>query len=336
MRPIFAAIVACLLTTALTACANSEIGEAVEKSLAADPKLKENPSTTRQTSNSQTSRPPASPAPTETPETDSRTNKGRSPERADKELNPPQQPTEPQAGSTGSRTSTDSSTDSSTDEDIPLALRAYVTDLMELGVLRSSFAPNETMTRREYLRWLVAANNKIYAHDPGKQIRLASKSAKPVFQDLPPTDPDFPIIQGLAEAGILTSRLTGDSTVVLFRPDAPVTRERLILWKVPLDIRRALPAATIDGVKETWGFQDAAKIDPKSLRAVLADYQNGEKANIRRSFGYTNLFQPTKTVSSLEAAASLWYFGYQGEGISASEAIDIARSKEQTPTVSGQ
>jgi len=323
MKPVLAVIAACLLTTSLTACANSEMGSAVEQSLAADPGPSANPSTgtpdkttTPRGAKNQPSRDRAqTSAPTPAPIP------------SNGQLNPPEQPEE-SPNQLPETTETVSSTWS--EKEIPEPLRQYVADLMELEVLTSAdFAPDRTVTRRQYVRWLVVANNKMYAHNPGKQIRPStSKSAEPVFQDVPRTDPDFPLIQGLAEAGILPSRLTGDGTVVLFRPDTPLTRAEMILWKVPMDIRRALPTATIDTVKETWGFQDAAKIDPKSLGAVLADFQNGEKANIRRSLGYTNLFQPTKTVSSVEAAATLWYFGYQGEGISAGEAIDIARSKE--------
>lgn len=322
MKPVFAAITASLLTISLTACANSEIGKTVEQSLAADPNLQNNPSTRMPP---QPERPPARPPIAQTPDRNSKIAE-RDPSNNSDALTPPQ---EPQSGQNQPPETTEKVSGTWSDGDIPEPLRQYVADLMELGVLTpADFEANQTVTRRQYVGWLVVANNKMYAHNPGKQIRLGAKSAEPVFQDVPRTDPDFPLIQGLAEAGILPSRLTGDATVVLFRPDTPLTRADMILWKVPLDIRRALPTATIDTVKETWGFQDAAKIDPKSLRAVLADFQNGEKANIRRSLGYTNLFQPTKTVSGVEAAATLWYFGYQGEGISAQEAIDIARSKE--------
>jgi hypothetical protein len=187
----------------------------------------------------------------------------------------------------------------------------------------SQFQPNKAITRREYARWLVAANNQIFANRPGQQIRLASETSQAAFKDVPRIDPDFQSIQALAEAGLIPSALTGDSTAVLFRPDAPLTRENLILWKVPLDTRQALPTASIDAVKQTWSFQDAAKIDPKALRAVLADFQNSEQANIRRVFGYTTLFQPKKPVTRAEAAATLWYFGSQGEGLSAKEALKL-------------
>jgi hypothetical protein len=216
----------------------------------------------------------------------------------------------------------------------PKELRQYVQDLAKLGVLtptsvkakgsqpknNSLFAPNKAITRREYARWLVSTNNLLYADKPTRQIRLAVDSSQPVFRDVPRSSPDFSAIQGLAEAGIVPSPLSGDITAVKFRPSALLTREDLLLWKVPMDTRQGLPTATIDTVKQTWGFQDTPKIDPKSLRAVLQDYQNGDLANIRRAFGYTILFQPKKPVTRAEAAATLWYFGFQGEGQSAQEA----------------
>ncbi|MBE9003797.1 S-layer homology domain-containing protein [Fortiea sp. LEGE XX443] len=221
----------------------------------------------------------------------------------------------------------------------PQELRQHIQDLAALGVLSieppgnkanssntNLFEPSKIITRRIYARWIVAANNAMYANNPAKQIRLAAESTQPAFSDVSKTDPDFPVIQGLAEAGLIPSSLSGDSTAVLFLPDAPLTREQLILWKVPLDTRQALPTANLDTVKQTWGFQDVGKIDPKALRAILADFQNVEKSNIRRVFGFTTLFQPKKTVTRAEAAAALWYFGTPGDGVSAADALKLKRS----------
>ena len=221
----------------------------------------------------------------------------------------------------------------------PAELQKYIVDLSKLGALplrspasgTSAFKPNQTITRREYARWLVTANNQIYANQPSRQVRLGTASDRPAFPDVPTTDPDFGVIQGLANAGLITSALSGDGSPVSFRPDASLTREDLILWKVPVDIRRSLPNANLDTLQQTWGFQDAAKIDPKAQRAVIADYQNGDQANIRRAFGYTTLFQPKKTVTRAEAAAALWYFGSQGEGLSAKDALAL---KDPSPTSS--
>ncbi|MEG4859975.1 S-layer homology domain-containing protein [Microcoleus sp. K1-B6] len=221
------------------------------------------------------------------------------------------------------------------DTQIPQQLRQYVADLSQLEVLKvrttesanletasSLPKPNKIITRREYARWLVAANNQIYASRQAKQIRLAVDSSEPAFPDVPKTDPDFSAIQGLAEAGVIPSSLSGETKDVKFRPDAPLTRETMILWKVPLDSRQVLPTANIDGVKEKWGFQDASKIDSQASRAVLADFNNGDLANIRRVFGFTTLFQPKKSVTRAEAAASLWYFGVQDQGLSAKDALE--------------
>lgn len=217
----------------------------------------------------------------------------------------------------------------------PQTLRQYIQDLGQLGVFSTgvanknsdAFKPNAIATRREYARWLATANNLIYTNRPAQQIRLGNSSEQPIFQDVPRSDPDFPIIQGLAEAGIIPSPLSGDATTVTFRPNAPLTRETLILWKIPLDTHQNLPNATVQAIQQSWGFQDAGRIDPRALRAVLADYQNGDLSNIRRAFGYTTLFQPKKSVTRAEAAAVLWYFGSQGDGISAHDALQGQQSR---------
>ena len=195
---------------------------------------------------------------------------------------------------------------------------------VELG----KFAPNASITRGEYARWLVAANNRYYQSDSGKKIYVVKNTAQPAFQDVKQDNPDFGAIQGLAEAGLVPSRLTQDSTNLSFRPNAPLTREELVTWKVPLDTRQALPKASIEAIEESWGFQDAANIDSSAIRALYADYQNGDRANVRRIFGFTTLFQAKKPVTRAEAAASLWYFGFQGDGITAQEILESEKETE--------
>ncbi len=215
----------------------------------------------------------------------------------------------------------------------PVAIADYLRDLTQIGVFTSADttaankapASERVVLRRAYARWLLAAYNRINSTKPTQQIKLAAGDAKPAFQDVPANHPDFASIQGLAEAGLIPSPLSGDVTTVLFRPEAPLTREQMMLWKVPLDTRQSLPAASLEAVKQTWGFQDAGKIDPKALRAVLADFQNGERSNIRRAFGYTTLFQPKKTVNLGEVAIAIWYFGTDSEGLSARDALPIAK-----------
>lgn len=210
---------------------------------------------------------------------------------------------------------------------LPVESQKQIENLSALGVLSGNgnlFEGNKPVTRRDFARWLVLANNSLFASTPGKQIRLADKNAQAAFSDIQSSDPDYVYIQGLAEAGLIPSPLSGDSSALLFRPNAPLTRQDLISWKVPLDMRKALPNASIDTIKQTWGFQDASKIDARALRAFYGDFQNGDLANIRRVFGFTTLFQPTRPVTRTQAALALSYFGYQGDGINAAEALQAS------------
>lgn len=225
----------------------------------------------------------------------------------------------------------------------PEALRVYIEDLASLGVLplrptaqgqSTDFRPNQAITHREYARWLVTVNNRIYRDRPVRQIRLAPETAQSAFQDVPRSDPDFPFIQGLAEAGYIPSSLSG-ATATAFRPNAPLTREELLLWKVPIDTHQGLPTANLAAVKQAWGFQDASRIEPNASRAVLADHQNGDLANIRRVFGSTLLFQPKKPVTRAEAAAALWYIGAQGDGLSAQDVLKQPQANAPSPAPLG-
>jgi hypothetical protein len=292
---------ACLLGSLLFAgCAGSPLEQALE----ADPQLANNPPFGEQTAGTDPDDAAADPTAAAQPET---------PERPTAVAQP-----------------NETSPDADILAEVPEELRQYVADLLPLGLLDKSpasgeeaetaaFSPNETITRSDYARWLLAANNRFYADQPDRRIRAGVPNATPAFRDVPPTHPDFAAIQGLAEAGLIPSTLTGNSTAVNFRPEDPLTRKDLILWKVPLDTRQGLPTTTVEAIGESWGFQDAASIEPLALRAVAADYQLGEFSNIRRAFGYTTLFQPDRAVTEAEAAAALWRFGTQTEGISAAQ-----------------
>lgn len=310
-----------LFLLAVAGCEGSPFGQSIEKTLEPDPRLLETTDTAAST-----------------PDTVA------TPEVADAS-----DPTEEASGVEGAKPS---NTAGSTTTEVPVIpefteasyvdideapeeLQQYLEDLVQLDLLLlidvkaddniernpNEFLPNQVITRREYARWLLAANNQFYADQSAKKIRPAVESSQPTFQDVGVANIDFPAIQGLAEAGMIPSALNGTATAVKFRPDAPLTRQDLILWKVPLDKRSALPAATAAAVSEAWGFQDASKIEPIALPSVLADHSNGEFANIRRALGYTTLFQPDKAVTRAEAAAVLWRFGNSAEGITAAELL---------------
>lgn len=204
-------------------------------------------------------------------------------------------------------------------EDAPTPLQPAIRDLAELGVLSTTgdrLQPNTPISRGQFVRWLVTTYNRFYSDRSARQIRLGNRNDPPIFQDIPSTHPDFPYIQGLAMAGFLPSPLTGE-TSPLFRPNAPLTRETLLQWKVPLDQQGRLNPSTIDRIQQTWGFKDSQRIAPAAINAVAADYLAGDLSNIRRVWGETRLLQPQKAVTHAEAAAALWYIGNGTEGLSA-------------------
>jgi hypothetical protein len=245
--------------------------------------------------------------------------------------------TNPNPNATGSPISSGSPANLPPDwSTIPAPLQTYVQDVYRLGGLATGsntpFNPNQPVTRRTFARWLVLTNNRIFSTRPARQIRLATNSDTPVFRDVSTTDPDFAYIQGLAAAGYIPSPLSGNPTQMQFRPDTPLSRETLLQWKVPVDVRQNLPTATLDQVKQVWGFKDITRITPEALPAVMADYQNGDQANIRRLFGATLLLQPQKPVTRAEAAAALWYIGYQNDGLSAQDGLKALAPAPTTAT----
>lgn len=340
------ASVSLLSLSLLTAigCAGSPLGDTVQRSLEADPTLADNdPFGTQPASEDaeaaarERSESSADPADAETAAEASGDGDAadRVPEPGDPDfIGPVYARTVAEAPDAGEP---ETAAGASEGDQIPDELRTYWQDMVALDLLKATrqgedetppeLQPAATIQRGQYAEWLLAANNRFYQDQPSKRIRAGASNAQPAFQDVPPSSPYFEAVQGLAEAGLIPSALTGNSTAITFRPNDPLTREDLILWKVPLDLRGSLPTATVEAVQQAWGFQDAAAIDPFALRAILGDYQNGDLSNIRRAFGYTTLFQPDKAVSQAEAAAVLWRFGTQTEGISAAQVLQ--RTEDQ-------
>jgi S-layer homology domain len=325
-----------LLCWGLSGCANTDWGERIEQSFSIPSPVftGETPNPTLQgTPRPEVTAPPTAqpltdqiPNPAETIGPDSSPNPNLNNTEEPQSISPSPSPLAPLGETIGptlpSIVASPPSTGTNPNVTVPESLAAAVEPVLALGVLSVPTTPTRVwekpVSRRQFARWLFAVNNRLYADRPGQQIRATSTTVTPIFRDIPSTDPDFTLIQGLAEAGILPSPLRGNATVTQFRPDAPLTREQMVLWKVPLDARQSLPTATIDRITQTWNFQDSSQISGEALGAVLLDFQNGELSNIRRVFGYTTLFQPQKPVTQGEAIVALGYFGFQGQGVSAS------------------
>ncbi|KAL5672090.1 hypothetical protein ACJX0J_016396, partial [Zea mays] len=118
-------------------------------------------------------------------------------------------------------------------------------------VIELSAQAGELCTRREYARWLVAASNCL-SRNTFSKVYLAmyiDNVTELAFDDVTPEDPDFPFIQGLAEAGLISSKLSrSDMNIpedvhdnhILFSPESPLSRQDLVSWKMALD-KRQLP-----------------------------------------------------------------------------------------------
>ncbi|KAH9622209.1 hypothetical protein KSS87_021680 [Heliosperma pusillum] len=187
--------------------------------------------------------------------------------------------------------------------------------LQVLKVIESDVQASDLCTRREYARWLVSASsalsrNLILKVYPAMYIENVTELA---FDDITPEDPDFTSIQGLAEAGLISSKLSRrdmlsspdeDIGSFYFHPDSPLSRQDLVTWKMALE-KKQLPEADKKGLHQLSGFIDIDRIDPNAFPALVADISAKDQGIVASAFGYTRLFQPDKPVTKGQAAIAL-------------------------------
>ncbi|KAF5183330.1 oxidoreductase/transition metal ion-binding protein [Thalictrum thalictroides] len=187
--------------------------------------------------------------------------------------------------------------------------------LQVLKVIEADVQPGDLCTRREYARWLVSASSALSRNSmskvyPAMYIENVTELA---FDDITTEDPDFASIQGLAEAGLISSKLSrndlfqtsdGVQDPFLFFPESPLSRQDLVSWKMALE-KRQLPEVDKKIVYQCCGFIDIDKINPDAWPALVADQSAGEQGIMALAFGYTRLFQPYKPVTKGQAAIAL-------------------------------
>ncbi|CAM0144576.1 unnamed protein product [Urochloa decumbens] len=190
-----------------------------------------------------------------------------------------------------------------------------VAALQILKVIEPSVRAGDLCTRREYARWLVVASNclsrntfsKVY---PAMYIDNFTELA---FDDVTPEDPDFPFIQGLAEAGLISSKLSRSDMNTpeylqddhnLFSPESPLSRQDLVSWKMALD-KRQLPEIDRNSLFKASGYIDIDKINAAAWPALIADLGAGDQSIAALAFGFTRLFQPDKPVTKGQAALAI-------------------------------
>jgi S-layer homology domain len=210
-----------------------------------------------------------------------------------------------------------------------------ITQLAALGVfgIRSgAFNPNGTIQRGEFAKWLVLANNSIYAAAPAKQIH-PSAAATSFYEDVSIKDPDFAYIQGLHDAGYTVG--FPDKT---FKPDALLTHEQMIAMKESVDRGgvQSYYAANWESTLPDW--KDKTQID-KLFRGAIAEDSGLDRdavaqwshpdlviGNVARAFGAIVLFRPQDPVTRAQAALVLWKIGPHDDRVANPTPDDVPRS----------
>jgi len=180
-----------------------------------------------------------------------------------------------------------------------------IIQLAQLGVFDTAsgqFNPQKPITRAEFVRWLVRANNAIYAASSDKVIRMPEAGkGKATFSDVPPTHPDFRYIQGMADAGFA---IGFDNKT--FKPNQTLTREEMLGIKVPLDHRSAISSYSGG---PPGGWTDSNKISKKYWSAINVENVLHNNSNIMRTFGSLKTFNPQAPVTRAEAALCIAAIG---------------------------
>ncbi len=209
-----------------------------------------------------------------------------------------------------------------------------ITDLASLGVFGTptgTFNPNGTITRADFVKWLVLANNAIFANLPDKQIR-PSQGTTSAYPDVRTSNPGFSYIQGMYDAGFAVG--FPDKT---FKPDELLTREQMIAIKENVD-RGGVDKYYVNYWETTTpNWKDNEQINKLFRGAIAEDYSKDRQAiqqghpnlvidNVPRTFGALAMFRPQQTVTRAQAALVLWKIGAHNDHVLNAQPDDVPRS----------
>ncbi len=194
----------------------------------------------------------------------------------------------------------------------------YIDQLTQLQVFWPAggvFEPNKPVLRREFARWLLHADDAIWAAYPLKELSASHTDARQYFTDVPQTDLDFTAIEGLHDDGIVLASGTR------FYPDRPITREEALAIKAYADCGAPDPMLTADAQQayyELPPWRDRERIGREYVAAIasclLQDQgttPNHQLDTIGRTFGTISVLDPQRPLTRAEAAAMLWNVGQQ-------------------------
>ena len=210
-----------------------------------------------------------------------------------------------------------------------------ITDLASLGVFGTpsgAFNPAGTITRGDFVKWLVLANNAIFANLPGKQIQ-PSQATTSSYPDVSTKHPDFAYIQGMYDAGFAVG--FPDKT---FQPDALLTHEQMIAIKESVDRGGVQQYYVTNWDSTTPNWKDKQQIN-KLFRGAIAEDSGLDRVavvnwshpnlvidNVPRTFGAIAMFRPQQTVTRAQAAVVLWKMGAHTDKVANPLPDDVPRS----------
>lgn len=182
-----------------------------------------------------------------------------------------------------------------------------IQQLTQLGVIEATserFEPATSITRGEFITWLVKTYNELHENP----IRI-SETAVSTFPDVAVSHSHFIYIQAAHDAGFLAGFSDGT-----FRPDEMLTREQAIAIKGRLDTTGTgkdsrSPDKLRIFMEKTKGFQDTTAMSDEFIPYLAFDFGNAAGGrNFQRVYGTTTIYAPQKTVTKAEAAILLSQF----------------------------
>lgn len=188
-----------------------------------------------------------------------------------------------------------------------------IRQLAQLGVFEitsGNFQPSGSITRAEFVTWLVKTYNLLQTHNTRTPtpIRVSDRRTS-AFRDVSPSHPAFQYIQAAQDAGFLAGYEDGT-----FRPNTALTREEMIVLKSPFDSKTSgnssRSAKSLRAfIQKTKGFRDANQITERYLTHIAFDLGNAASGrNFERVYGMRQRYEPQKAVTRAEAAVVLAQF----------------------------
>lgn len=171
------------------------------------------------------------------------------------------------------------------------------------GTKTGKFNPDATVNRAQYVTWLVTANNIYFKDAPSAVIRLAGPSSDQTFVDVSKNSPNFPQIEGMADAGFVIG-----VDAKHFAPAAALTREELIAIQVSRYLNGATPSplTTASGMY-CVRLGDAGQVSKPYWGALNADQCTGFSGQdeLHRIFGTVRTLHPQRPATRAEVAVAL-------------------------------